>query len=365
MRTRRTHYEVLGLPRDAALAQIKRRYKELVRTYHPDVARDKVTAHRLFIQINEAYETLSDPLRRRAYDETLENAERRAAQASASRTAPPRTPRRGVDEILKDAQRAFIHKRLAEAANLCKEALRIDWQCARAHSILGDVYRAGGRTNSAIKSYSYALQFDPADRDTEKKLMNLVGKRISTETKQTVRVPNPSASAARNMLGWTATFFFLMLISVYPGEPIPWLKQYIPPMSMWSWNLAAFIAAASACAGAMLSINGLVRHPDEELVFESGSSWTVVPSGLILLIGSGFFFVGAAAFYVAVGLIQSSLSKSMLTVFACVVGVVLLAALMYEPDARSQVVLFGGNVSFLSMLAGWYAGASTKPLSEY
>ncbi len=71
MRTTRTHYEVLGLRRGAALAQIKRAYKKLVRKYHPDVARDKDTAHRLFIQIKDAYEVLSDPVRRRAYDETL------------------------------------------------------------------------------------------------------------------------------------------------------------------------------------------------------------------------------------------------------------------------------------------------------
>lgn len=365
MKPRRNHYEVLGLPRSATLAQIKRRYKELVRRYHPDVARDKVTAHRLFIQINEAYETLSDPIRRKAYDESLEIAERRRAQTvppAGQRTAPQR---RSVDDILRDAQRAFIHKRLNDAASLCKEALRLDWHNARAHAVLGDIYRASGKINSAVRCYSYAIQFDPADRETERKLMDLVGRQISRERKQVASVPSQTASAVWNMAGWTATCFLVMLISVFPGKPIPWLAVYIPHVSMWSWNLVGFMAGASACAGAMLSLNGLVQHPDEELIFESGSGWAVIPSGWILLIASGFFFLGAAAIYVALGIIQNSLTRSMITVFACVMLIVLLSALMYEPSARMQVILFGGNVSFLSMLVGWYIGAAAKPLSEY
>ena len=84
MRTTRTYYEILGLPRDATLAQIKRRYKQLVRKYHPDVAADKVTAHRLFIQIAEAYAALSDPVKRRAYDVTT--AAERPQQSATRRT---------------------------------------------------------------------------------------------------------------------------------------------------------------------------------------------------------------------------------------------------------------------------------------
>ncbi len=97
MRTTRTHYEVLGLPRNATPAQIKRRYRELVRKFHPDVAVDKITSHRLFLQINEAYEVLRDPARRKSYDETLDLDEmiraKRAAQRSTQSAGPagPRT----------------------------------------------------------------------------------------------------------------------------------------------------------------------------------------------------------------------------------------------------------------------------------
>jgi hypothetical protein len=115
----------------------------------------------------------------------------------------------------------------------------------------------------------------------------------------------------------------------------------------------------------LLSVNGILSHPDEELVYETqGGGWALVPAGLILMAVSVVFFPGAAGFYIVVGLLQGSLSKSVLTVFGAVVGVVLLSSLVYEPAARYQVMLFGGNVSFLSMLVGWYVGSLFKPLSS-
>jgi len=159
----------------------------------------------------------------------------------------------------------------------------------------------------------------------------------------------------------------LMLLGVSPGTPIPWLNTYIPQINRWSWNLVILMALSSMVIGILIAINGLVRNPDDELVFDNtGGSWAVVPTGLILLIGSGFFFLGAAVFYLVVGLLQWNVSKSVLITFACVVGVVLLAGLAYNikvPGAYSQVLLFGGNVSFISMLIGWYIGSATRPLS--
>lgn len=370
MRTTRNHYEILGLPRSASLGQIKRRYRELVRKYHPDVATDKVTAHRLFIQITQAYEALRDPVTRRAYDESLDQEIRRTASAtspSATSAAASSSDNRTVAQLIKDAQWSFIQKRLHEATSLCKEALNRDPRNARAHVILGDVYRAQGKMNSATRAYSYALQYNPHDRETEKKLTSLLGKQIKAEApRHREPVSGTTSFALQNMIGWGVVFLLIMLINVYPGEPIPWLKRYIPPVDMWSWNLVGLMAAASAVVGVLLSINNLVNHPDEELVFDgSDGNWAVVPTGLLLLIGSGFFFVGAALFYILVGAIQSSLSKSLMAVFACVAGVVVLASLMYDPQARNQVLLFGGNIGFLSMLVGWYVGASLKPLSEY
>ncbi|HHY85922.1 MAG TPA: J domain-containing protein [Verrucomicrobia bacterium] len=62
------YYEILGVPRNASDAEIKRAFRKLAREYHPDVARDKKKAEEKFKELNEAYEVLSDPEKRRKYD---------------------------------------------------------------------------------------------------------------------------------------------------------------------------------------------------------------------------------------------------------------------------------------------------------
>ena len=62
------YYEVLGVARGASETDIKRAYRQLARTHHPDVAADKTNAEHQFKEINEAYEVLSDPQKRAMYD---------------------------------------------------------------------------------------------------------------------------------------------------------------------------------------------------------------------------------------------------------------------------------------------------------
>jgi molecular chaperone DnaJ len=61
-------YILLGIERKATLGDIKRAYKRLARKYHPDINPGDRLAAAQFRQIAEAYETLSDPARRRQYD---------------------------------------------------------------------------------------------------------------------------------------------------------------------------------------------------------------------------------------------------------------------------------------------------------
>ena len=63
------YYETLGVARTASAEEIKQAFRKLARLYHPDVAKDKVTGEVKFKEINEAYEVLGDPEKRRRYDE--------------------------------------------------------------------------------------------------------------------------------------------------------------------------------------------------------------------------------------------------------------------------------------------------------
>lgn len=66
--TKRDYYEVLGVSRDAGPAEIKKAYRQAALRHHPDRNRDDPEAERKFKEASEAYEVLSDPLRRQRYD---------------------------------------------------------------------------------------------------------------------------------------------------------------------------------------------------------------------------------------------------------------------------------------------------------
>src|ERR1700730_15142415 len=63
------YYESLGVPRGASDVELKKACRKLAREFHPDVAKDKKKAEEKFKEINEAYEVLSDPQKRKKYDE--------------------------------------------------------------------------------------------------------------------------------------------------------------------------------------------------------------------------------------------------------------------------------------------------------
>ena len=64
----KNYYKILGVPRNADLKQIKKEYKKLALQWHPDKNEDKEKAEKMFQDISEAYEVLSDKEMREKYD---------------------------------------------------------------------------------------------------------------------------------------------------------------------------------------------------------------------------------------------------------------------------------------------------------
>ncbi len=78
------YYAILGVPRTATQAEIKKAFRRLARQYHPDKNPGDKTAEQRFKDINEAHEVLSDPEKRKLYDQLGANWE---AFARAGATA--------------------------------------------------------------------------------------------------------------------------------------------------------------------------------------------------------------------------------------------------------------------------------------
>ena len=83
-------YSILGVPRSATIGEIRAAYRRLAHQYHPDVNSGPEAEARMQ-EINEAYATLSDPARRRLYDQIGATSNR-----SVTRRGSPTGPRRGT-----------------------------------------------------------------------------------------------------------------------------------------------------------------------------------------------------------------------------------------------------------------------------
>jgi hypothetical protein len=100
------YYELLGLRSEATAAEVKSAYRTLARTMHPDVG----GSDGQFRLLQEAYETLADPVRRAAYDRKRTAKAKRAARSGTTRRRPgrsfgedpdyvPKPPRLRLDDI--------------------------------------------------------------------------------------------------------------------------------------------------------------------------------------------------------------------------------------------------------------------------
>jgi len=93
----RNFYDVLGVAKGAAEKDIRAAYRKLARKHHPDVNPNDRTAEARFKEINQAYEVLSDPDKRKKYDkygdrweyaDQIEEAQRRQSAGSWARHGP-------------------------------------------------------------------------------------------------------------------------------------------------------------------------------------------------------------------------------------------------------------------------------------
>jgi curved DNA-binding protein CbpA len=218
MTAQRNHYEVLGVSPTANTDQIKTKYREMARMFHPDVAKDKALGQKMFTQISTAYRVLADPERRAQYDADLRAAMPQRTQPATGQHSNGTAPVNGngngvkppsaaaslggpqamaVTRLVSDADFALMNGDNAAALEHIQSALRLDPHHAKGLSLLGDALAASGRREEAAAAYRRSLQAVPSPM-IQAKLDRLGAGAIRTNTTQgSVGVPPRPTSPAK------------------------------------------------------------------------------------------------------------------------------------------------------------------------
>ncbi|MGQ9539958.1 MAG: J domain-containing protein [Armatimonadota bacterium] len=382
----RDYYEVLGVPPNATDEQIRRRFRELARKYHPDVNRSPDAEHR-FKEITEAYRVLSSPSLRADYDLMRRSAQNaRTGTGSATTTPPPRsrpssqqstrqqrptgassayTSARSAEieaqQLLQSAMLAYARGNLYEAQSLAKRVLRIQRHNAQAYEILGDVYRQERRIEEAIAMFTCALQCNTRSASAQSKLDALLRQRYFYGTE-----PPRAASAgilwARygQMVGWVVVTM-LVLAPWYLALETDGVFQGIGFVSRWSGALALLMLTASMLAGALLTLGGRIE-PIAQVVWwphrQGLPQAHLAVAGLLGVLGVLAFYA-AAFLYLLIASTRNAFHRTLNRVVGTVVALTVGFVLSYAPG-REQVALFAPNLLWFGVLCGWAFGDSVR-----
>ena len=147
-----SHYEILGVPRSASAAEIRKAYLGLARERHPDRFTDpaeKKTAHDFFADLTTAFNTLSNETNRKEYDQEVERPKLQ-------------TP----SEIAADAhargRAAFEEGQYDAAVTLLRTAVHHQPDEAKYHAALGQLLaKLKGQERAAVQCFEKAAQLAP------------------------------------------------------------------------------------------------------------------------------------------------------------------------------------------------------------
>jgi len=98
--SKRDYYEVLGVTRDASEDDVRKAFRSEARKHHPDTNNGDVKAEARFKEINEAYQVLQDPARRRIYDQF-------GHDGLDNHGGPPPTSFGGIEDVFSHMQDIF------------------------------------------------------------------------------------------------------------------------------------------------------------------------------------------------------------------------------------------------------------------
>lgn len=373
----RTHYETLGLKKTATAGEVKSAYRKLVLQHHPDRSKDP-RSRDIFLKATEAYELLSDPAKRKHYDDELDAEVRRAeervrqntaaavaAAAAAAKANPNPNPPRPTAQppgwrtetaptnVAADVQRLTVlysRGRHSEAETLAKQISQSDPRHPVPYAIMGDIARMRGNLNEAARLYAYAAQFEPNNPVYQRRYEELLSSSQVVEAKgQKTQLAPEDRKVLAPMVGGGITLVSAIYLALGRENA---LLPALAPVSTWTLGAFVMMFLSGVSIGASLAVGNLLDRFQSLTTTATGRMGPTVALGLVAVAN----FWAAAVLYLLLGAFQRAFNFSTTRIVAgvaAVTGLLALGAGLSPVLSAFQIVLWGGNLVYIGALVGW------------
>lgn len=372
------YYELLGVGRNATLEQIRKAYRDKVKRFHPDVADDKGKADEHIKLIYQAWEVLSDPDRRRAYNQLLGMEDkRRAAEVEARRR---RAEIREGQELFRKARIVRAGGMLSPAKELALKAahlLESDWE---AWWLVGEIALEQQDFDTAIEAYTQALRYSKHNPAVQNRLDQVLAKAargpVSSEArfdlgKQGDAWRKPSRTWRDDLGRWytprlaakfeRARAYVGILTAGWLLASVVLLRYWLPDSSLEELpRVLLWIGALDAFAlGLLFDAIGVVEYFDDAM-FYRGMGSSAVPRGVLLMLVNFINFAVGLPVYLLVSLFEGEFSFSILLCYAAAMALCLLLAVLVPAQLVMLALWLSGPATNL-VFFGWACGTFFRP----
>lgn len=343
-------YRIMGLPVGATKREIKRRYRQLLRRHHPDVAEDPERAHEYAAEIGRAYALLMDDEWRARYEAELYGGLEPELEVVVQRADPARSP---VPELLRRARELLAQGRLEDTLVVCADILLRDPDCAEAYELLGRAYQEQGRMDLSREMYEEAQRRGRVGSAPFRQATSATASRPPRpRAARPIWVPAPvRVNHWREAGGLAVAAALLAAAHFVPGAPSGLLGAPAIPLVL--------ALAAGFTVGFALAASGRIGTWDQELSFFLVGGGVRTPVWLLVLTAS-VLSAGFAAIAHLVALLGAERKLAAWAWFWSAVGTVAVAFVLTS-RVTAGFWWLGLNLVALTALVGWLMGSMFSP----